>query len=203
MAKASGDEDWVAILRSVGDEQTAALAKLNKILVGGLLRSFQGKGVDAAFCEDIAQESVVKILDKLDTFQGRSRFTTWAMSIAIRGAVSELRKKRYQNVSLNQLSDGEYLEIEVPDESTEQPEEANERRVVISKLKELIASKLSEKQRVALQGGLNGMSVDEIAIHTGSNRNAVYKLVHDARQKLKRELEQVGYDGASIQDLFS
>ncbi|MEM8945153.1 MAG: sigma-70 family RNA polymerase sigma factor [Planctomycetota bacterium] len=203
MVAANDGEDWVANLRSVGDVQAAAIAKLNKFLVGGLLRSFSGKGVDAAFCEDIAQEAIVKILNKLDQFEGRSRFTTWAMSIAIRGAVSELRKKRYQNVSLNQLSDGEQLQIEIPDDSAEQPEQLDERRNVVLKLKELIESKLSDKQRVALQGGLSGMTVDEVALHTGSNRNAVYKLVHDARQKLKRELEQAGYDGPTIQSLFS
>lgn len=203
MATVSESEDWVANLRSAGEVQALALAKLNRFLVGGLRRSFQGKGVDEAFCEDIAQESVLKVLDKLDQFEGRSRFTTWAMSIAIRRAVSELRKKRYQNVSLNQLSDGEELQIEIPDECAEQPGEADERRNVLSKLKELIEGKLSNKQRVALQGGLSGMTVDEIAIHTNSNRNAIYKLVHDARQKLKHELEQAGYDGPTIQSLFN
>ncbi len=203
MAMESDSENWIADLRATGEQQAEALAKLNKILVGGLRRSFQGKGVDQAFCEDIAQESVLKILEKLDQFEGRSRFTTWAMSIAIRRAVSELRKKRYQNVSLNQLSDGEQLEIDVPDQSAEQPEQAEERRNVLLKLKELIEGKLSHKQRVALQGGLNGMTVDEVALHTGSNRNAVYKLIHDARQKLKRELEKDGYDAPTIQSLFS
>ncbi|MGI9427630.1 MAG: RNA polymerase sigma factor [Bythopirellula sp.] len=202
MATVSESEDWVANLSATGEVQATALAKLNKFLVGGLRRSFQGKGVDNAFCEDIAQESVIKVLDKLDQFAGRSRFTTWAMSIAIRRAVSELRKKRYQNVSLNQLSEGEYLQIDIPDLSAEQPEQADERKNVLAMLKELIERKLSDKQRVALQGGLNGMTVDEIALHTQSNRNAVYKLVHDARQKLKRELENTGYDAAAIQSLF-
>lgn len=203
MATVRESEDWVANLRATGEVQSRALAKLNKFLVGGLRRSFQGKGVDDAFCEDIAQESVLKVLEKLDQFEGRSRFTTWAMSIAIRRAVSELRKKRYQNVSLNQLSDGEHLQIDIPDQSAEQPEQVDERRFVLMKLKELIESKLSDKQRVALEGGLNGMTVDEIAMHTKSNRNAVYKLVHDARQKLKRELEKTGYDAESILSLFN
>ena len=123
MATVSEGEDWVANLRATGEVQSAALARLNRYLVGGLRRSFQGKGVDEAFCEDIAQESVIKVLEKLDQFEGRSRFTTWAMSIAIRRAVSELRKKRYQNVSLNQLSDGEYLQIDIPDPSLVDPDQ--------------------------------------------------------------------------------
>jgi len=203
MAVENMSEDWVANLRDDGEAQTQAIAKLRKFLLGGLLRSFRGKGVDEAFCEDIAQETVLKVLDKLDQFEVRSRFTTWAMSIAIRRAVSELRKKRYKNVSLSQVTAGEQLQIEIPDAAAEQPEDAEQRRNVLTTLKELIASKLSDKQRVALQAGLDGMSVDEVALHTGSNRNAVYKLIHDARQKLKRELEQAGYDGPTIQSLFA
>jgi len=203
MTTTSESENWVANLRSGGEVQADSLAKLNRFLLGGLRRSFLGKGVDEAFCEDIAQETVLKVLDKLDQFEGRSRFTTWAMSIAIRRAVSELRKKRYKNISLSQLTDGEQLQVEVPDTSAEQPEKVEQRRHVLEKLKELIEGKLSHKQRVALQAGLDGMTVDEIALHTDSNRNAVYKLAHDARQKLKRELEMAGYDGATIQPLFT
>ena len=203
MTSANDNEDWVAKLRGSGDEQAAALAKLRKYLVGGLRRSFHGKGVDDAFCEDIAQDTVLKVLEKLDQFEGRSQFTTWAMSIAIRGAVSELRKKRYRNVSLSQLSTGEQLQIEIPDEDADQPEAMEQRRRILAKLKELIASKLSDKQRVALQAGLDGLPVEEIAHQTGSNRNAVYKLIHDARQKLKRELELAGYDGPTILSLFN
>jgi len=203
MTQVSESEDWVADLRSEGAAQSQSIAKFNKFLVGGLRRSFRGKGVDEAFCEDIAQETVLKVLDKLDQFEGRSRFTTWAMSIAIRQAMSELRKKRFKNVSLSALTDGEQLQIEIPDEAADQPEEAEQRRHILTRLKELIENKLSEKQRVALQAGLNGMTVEEIAWHTQSNRNAVYKLVHDARQRLKRELERSGYDQPTVQSLFT
>lgn len=202
MTTETDPENWIENLHTPGDAQTAALAKLRKILVGGLLRSFQGKGVDEAFCEDIAQETLIKVLDKLDQFEGRSRFTTWAMSIAIRQAISELRKKRYKNVSLSNMADGEQLQIDIPDTPTEQPEELEQRRRVLANLNELIASKLSEKQRIVLQAGLDGLPIEEIARRTDSNRNAVYKLVHDARQKLKRELENNGYDRSMILSLF-
>jgi len=203
MTAAKESKDWVANLRSAGEVQTTAIEQLRKFLVRGLRSSFAGKGVDEAFCEDIAQETILKVLDKLDQFEGRSKFTTWAMSIAIRRAVSELRKKRYKNVSLSQLSAGEQLQIEVPDSQAELPEEAEQRRRILLKLQELIASKLSEKQRVALQAVLDDLPGEEIARQTGSNRNAVYKLIHDARKKLKHELEMSGYDAALVRSLFA
>ncbi len=202
MTSQSERENWVEDLRSEGDLQEQSLTKLRKILVGGLLSSFRGKGVDQAFCEDIAQDATIKILKNLDQFEGRSRFTTWAMSIAIRAAISELRKKRFKNVSLSDLTDGEQLQIEIADTAAESPESTQQRKTVLNKLNELISGKLSDKQRVALQGVLGGMPVEEVARQTGSNRNAVYKLIHDARQKLKSELEQSGYDGPTILSLF-
>ena len=50
---------------------------------------------------------------------------------------------------------------------------------------EIIRSELTEKQRTALLAELKGMPQDEIAKHLGSNRNALYKLTHDARRRLK------------------
>jgi RNA polymerase sigma-70 factor (ECF subfamily) len=44
--------------------------------------------------------------------------------------------------------------------------------------------------------------LDEVVRHWGSNRNALYKLLHDARRKLKRHLVARGFDVREILDLF-
>lgn len=203
MQAVSESDDWVALLRDSGETQAQALARLRKILLGGLRRSFSSKGVDDAFLEDMVQESIVRVLDKLDQFEGRSKFTTWAMSIAIRQVISELRKKRFQNVSLGDITQGERLQIEIVDNDAADPELARQRQTVLAELKELIETRISDKQRIALQALLGGMPVEEIAERTESNRNAVYKLIHDARQKLKSELQRRGHDANSILNLFA
>ena len=67
----------------------------------------------------------------------------------------------------------------------------------------LIHNSLTEKQRSALLAELKEMPQDEIARHIGSNRNAIYKLTHDARKRLKKGLEAVGYKMTDIQTIFA
>lgn len=43
------------------------------------------------------QETLLRVLDQLDTFEGRSLFTTWVHKIAIRIALTELRRKRWRD----------------------------------------------------------------------------------------------------------
>jgi RNA polymerase sigma-70 factor (ECF subfamily) len=42
------------------------------------------------------------------------------------------------------------------------------------------------------------MPQDEIANQLGSNRNAIYKLTHDARKRLKKCLEAAGYTAVDV-----
>ena len=68
-------------------------------MLGGL----SGKA-DASTVEDFAQEAVLKVLAGMNTFRGDGRFTTWALSIGMRVAFSEMRKARWKDVSLDALS---------------------------------------------------------------------------------------------------
>lgn len=191
------DRNWVTELRSDDFEvRNLASGDLREILLRGLLGSFRPKGIDETFCEDIAQEATIKVIDRMDQFRGESRFTTWAMTIAIRLAVNQIRRKSFRQVSLEGLSGQDSLQFQVPGDSA-QPDSQLGRKQVMMKLQELIEG-LSDRQRVATQALLDGMPVDIIAEKTGSNRNAIYKLVHDARSKLKEGFDRSGYQWDDI-----
>src|SRR5262245_7154525 len=96
---------WIRDLRAGGSVQAEAITDLRRLLLGGLAKSFQARdALDQAFLEDVVQQALVHILDRLEQFQGRSRFTTWAMAITVRLAMSALRRKRWQDVSLESLT---------------------------------------------------------------------------------------------------
>lgn len=196
------DTAFVERLRSDGAEQAAALEQLRLYLLRGVQGTYAKKGMDASFSEDVVQEALVKILGKLDQFEGKSKFTTWAMTIAIREAVSRFRRKHFQDVSLEQVAGEDSLRIDVP-ANTQSPDANAEREQVVSKLHELIEQQLSQRQREAIQALLGGMPVEEIAARTESNRNAVYKLIHDGRKRLKQGLEAAGYGWSEIQAAMS
>jgi len=82
-------------------------------------------------------------------------------------------------------------------------EQLAEQKAVLVLLRELIQTALTEKQRNALQAELEGMPLDEIARYLDSNRNAIYKLTHDARKRLKRGLQDAGYAQEDIQSVFA
>lgn len=198
------NETWLMQLRNKGVDQQEALADLRNSLIHRLRRVlWNGSHIDDAFLEDIVQDAIIRIFERLEQFEGRSQFLTWALSIAIRAAMSELRHRRWKDVSLDEvIADANLAPNRVTDDSFE-PSIQREREAIIEMLHGLIQNNLTDKQRVALLAELKEVPQEEIARHIGSNRNAVYKLTHDARKRLKHEFQAVGYEITDIQAIFS
>ena len=195
---------WIRDLRAGGPVQAEAITDLRGLLLRGLARSFQARGdLDQAFLEDVVQQALVHILGHLEQFQGRSRFTTWAMAIAVRLAMSALRRKRWQDVSLESMTAPIERALALHRDDTASPVQHAEQHAIVETLRRLIDEALTEKQWLALTAELGGMPLEEIARRMGSNVNAVYKLLHDARQRLKRGLETAGYTAEDVQSAFA
>ena len=187
------NESWIERLAGTRLVQNEALSELRAILLARLRKTFLGRtGVDEPLLEDVTQEALLKTLGNLDQFQGKSRFTTWATTIAVRVAFTELRRRHWKDVSLNQIMH----------EANRQPQttaaDGLERDALIQTMYQIIETELTDRQRTALLAELKGMPLAEIGRRMGSNRNAIYKLTHDARQRLKQRLEAAGY---SVDDL--
>lgn len=183
--------DWPARLRGGSDTRAAALEELRGVLERGLTRALRGRYDGVVGVDDIVQVSLVRILDALDSFRGESRFTTWALSIAVRVAMSEMRRKYYRDVSL-EGEDGS-IRFDPVDTGHPSPEASETRARLCEVLERQIEVVLTDKQRTAIRGALAELPVEVIAERLGSNRNAVYKLLHDARTRLKEGLEASGF----------
>jgi RNA polymerase sigma-70 factor (ECF subfamily) len=198
------NETWLIHLKSKGADQQEALTDLRDALLRGLRGTlWNGSHIDDAFLEDTVQDSIIRVLERLKQFEGRSQFLTWAISIAIRVAMSELRRRRWKDVSLDEVIADANLALEKVSDDGPEPSIQREREAVIEMMHGLIQNNLTEKQRVALLAELKEMPQDEIARHIGSNRNAVYKLTHDARKRLKQGFEAIGYQITDIQAIFT
>ena len=192
------NDEWLSDLRAGGATREAALGDLRLVLANGLRRGLIGQVDTAApefdaLLDDFVQEALLKVLDNLDTFAGRSLFTTWANKIALNIGLTELRRKRWRDASLDGLTnteEGEYTPSFIADPAP-RPEELTERRELMRYISRLINEELTEKQRVALTATvIQGRPLSEVAYLLGSNQNAVYKLVFDARQRLRRRLAE-------------
>lgn len=183
---------WVARLREGSADRDAAIAELRAFLLRGLSRSLTHRYGGQIDPEDVAQQALLRILESLEAFRGESRFTTWATSIAVRIGISQLRRRYYRDISLEAGPDGEQIQIPSPvSKAAADPDEEGRGRL-IGLLQQLIDETLTGRQRLAIRGTLEGLPIEEIAVRLQSNRNAVYKLVHDARMRLRKGLESQG-----------
>lgn len=195
-------DPWLLRLQSSESERGQAIEELRTYLVRGLSRSLRHRYGGKVQSEDIAQVALLKILDSIDTFQHRSRFETWAMAIAIRVGISELRKRFYRDVSIDLSIGGDSMQVDLVDTEIYATEDHADRQRLLALLQKLIDQQLSDKQRLAIRGTLEGLPVEEIAARMTSNRNAVYKLVHDARLKLRHAFEAEGFTAQDILELI-
>ena len=198
------NQEWIADLSEPGPRREAALADLRQRLVRGLGYAMSSQSnIRQADIEDFAQDALLKILAALDSFRGESLFTTWAQKIAVRVGLSELRRRRWKDVSLDKIveaAEGDFVPAVLADDSAS-PEEQAVLQTMLETLQTVIAEELTGKQRQALVAILvQGMPLEEVARRMGTNRNALYKLLHDARRRLKKRLLA---QGLSTQDLLA
>jgi RNA polymerase sigma-70 factor (ECF subfamily) len=196
------ERKWPELLAPESIDRESALGELRLFLLKGVGRGLSGRqGIDEGFIEDVVQVTLVRILDHLSEFEGRSAFTTWALAIALRVAFSELRRKHWNSVSLEELRE-KSVPLEIEAESSPNPIESAARNSLVTLMYQLIRTNLTSPQRDVLLAQLNGMPQDEIARQMSMTRNAVYKLGHDARKALRRALEAAGYGVEEVRDIL-
>src|SRR5215212_9555979 len=187
-----------------GANPDEALGDLYDLIVRGLRAALgsYGGGVDA-YVEDFAQEALLRITGNLDSFRGESRFTTWAKKIAMNVALTELKRRRWRDVSLQDLLDRHTATGRGLADPQLTPEQVAFQNMVLAKLRRTIDEELTDKQReVVVAVILEGMPIAEVARRMGTNQNALYKLLHDARRKLKRQMEAAGLSPQEVLAAF-
>lgn len=202
--------EWLQDLRSEGMPRETALADLRALILKYLpygLASYLSPNDPRfeALAEETAQTTLLRVLDHLDSFEGRSRFTTWVYKISVRVALTELRRKRWENVSLDSLLEGEdhppppgLMADPAPG-----PEAVSEAANMLAHVQQIMLEELTEKQRQAMLAvAVEGMPLEEAARRMGTNRNALYKLLHDARLRIKRRLALEGMTPDDILSVF-
>jgi RNA polymerase sigma-70 factor (ECF subfamily) len=201
------NEQWLSELSSSGPAQETALVDLRVIVQARLPYALstwlsQNDPRYAALEEEVLQETLLRVLARLDTFQGRSQFTTWVHTIAVRIALTELRRAKWRDVSLDEMIEtvsGEHPVVEVLDSATK-PEAEVERAELLARVRKIIMEELTDRQRQAIMAaGIHGLPLEEVARRMGTNRNALYKTMHDGRLQIKRRLAR---EGLTVEDIF-
>ena len=190
------NEAWLSDLRANGEAKSLALEDLRAVIQKGLpyaLSRWLSPDLPQfnSLIDEVTQETLLRVLDQLGTFEGRSQFTTWVHKIAIRIALTELRRKRWRDSSLDELTENE--DAPPPPgllaDSHAGPETSAERNDMLMRVRRIIEEELTERQRQALiLLGVQDMPIEDAARKLKTNRNALYKLLHDARLRLRTRL---------------
>lgn len=210
------NEQWIAELTGAPEAQAQALEDLRQRLQRGIFYYLSRERSDLShlsiqeltqMAEDMAQEATLRVLNNLNSFRGDSRFTTWATKVAVRVAISDLRRARYKDFSLDGLTASDELlpstTTSVGNTPAPDPEDSAERAEVMAKISAALDEALTERQRQALIAvALQGVPMEIVADRMNTNRNALYKLLHDARRKLRSYLEAQGLTLDYLLDLF-
>ncbi|MGJ0509028.1 MAG: RNA polymerase sigma factor [Methylocystis sp.] len=209
MATRSNTE-WLAALRQTGQTQENAVKELRQLLRRAIFNFLSRKragnagGLDYDYedlAEDCAQESVLLIQAKLDQFRGDSQFTTWTYAIAIRATLNELRRRRWSATAIQAVRLGDAMPhwpIDNPG-----PERSLEQQQAWPTLSELIETALTPLQRKALIAhAFQEMPLDLVTEWLGTNRNSLYKLIHDARKRLQAALLSRGVTHRELIAIF-
>ncbi len=199
------NEEWLSDLR--GENQDQAIEDLSRILKRGLIYALSSRiQTDLETqADDFVQDAVLRILDKMDTFRGESKFTTWAHKVAVRVAFTEMRRQRWKDISIEDLmpeDSGDFTPLVLSDPSPN-PEKRAQQTIMLEMVDEMLRTDLTERQRTALMAIMHGgMPLDEVARRMDTNRNALYKLLHDARKQMRNRLIEKGLTAQDVLEVF-
>jgi RNA polymerase sigma-70 factor, ECF subfamily len=154
-----------------------------------LLRSVSGPEFDD-LAQQAADDALVKILGKLDEFRGLSRFTTWAYKFVIFEVSAKVARHAWRRQPPG-LEDPSWDELSDP--LARRPEDQIEQRAQLDVLSRAIGDLTDRQREVFVSIALNEVPIDVMAIRLGSNRNAIYKNLFDARQTLRTRLAAAGH----------
>ncbi len=167
------------------------------------MRQFIRRGLTRDCVEDLVQEALLRVLRDLDRFRGESRLITWATAVTIRTGMELIRKEYWKTKTLEELNRDTRVELSDSWESRElAPDVHAGRKEALSVLSDAINERLTDRQRTALLAELTGMPMTKIGEELGITRNAVYKLTHDARKKLRSVLSESGLDESAFESLY-
>jgi RNA polymerase sigma-70 factor, ECF subfamily len=199
-ARADRDEsfDWVIGLTGSAADREEVIADLYALLLRGARFELArrraslghiGRSEEADLATQAADDALVAILAKLDTFRGASRFTTWAYKFVLLEAGVKARRRAWHGREVT-LDDEAWATIADAGSSAH---EVLEHVELMSAIRDAMSTSLTSRQREVFSAlALNGVPIDVLADRLGTTRGALYTTLHGARRQLRRTLADAG-----------
>ena len=186
------DAHWLTPLASSGPAHDRAVGELHRLLLRAstfeVRRRSAALGLAASselddIANQAADDALLAIMSRLDRFERRSRFTTWAYKFAIHSAGVAVRRHAWRD---RDLSPDSSESLEHLTRLSDDPGEAAQTRELLARIATAITRLTAHQRDVLLALAVDGVPIDVLADRLSSNRNALYKTLHDARTRLRR-----------------
>ena len=190
---------WLGVLAETGPRHEAALVQLHELLTRVARAEVRRRGprvrIAGPELDDLASQAaadaLIAVTGKLGQFRGESRFTTWACKFAIFEVSAKIGRHFWSHPAVP-LDAEDWNRL--PDRFGFEPAQEAEWRDLLAALRWAVDNALTARQReVFVAIVLNDVPLDTLIIKLGSNRNAIYKVLFDARRKLRANLVANGY----------
>lgn len=190
---------WWSALAATGQRREEALTRLHAMLLRvahtEMRRRSAGLRLAGAELDDLAYQAaadaLVSIIAKLGQFRGDSRFITWAYKFVI-FEVSTKIARHFSRRPVASLDSDDWDGL--PDRFGVDPAEHAQRRDLVTAVRRAVYEQLTDRQRrVFMALVVHGVPLDVLVIELASNRNALYKVMFDARRTLRTALAADGY----------
>ena len=190
---------WVNGLNSRGPERELAVDRLHALLLriarAEAARRSGLTGITGTELDDLAHQAAsdaaMSILRKVDDFRGDSKFTTWAYKFVIFEVANKFARHAWRR-DRTQLDDEDWDRL--PGRLGTDPEDVVESRALVTAVHQAVERELTPHQRrIFVAIVLDATPLDVLVAELGSNRNAIYKTLFDARRKLRSHLAAHGY----------
>lgn len=130
--------------------------------------------------EEMAQDTFIKAFHKIDSYEGKSKFSTWLYSITYNACISELRKRRIEFKSLDDRQISDQDEQRMHDYYRENRKEDQEKYLALA------MEKLPEDDQVLVTlYYYENQSMDEISVITGLTVSNIKVKIHRARKRMQ------------------
>jgi RNA polymerase sigma-70 factor (ECF subfamily) len=190
--------EWLGALEGTEAEREAACLRLHGMLLRiarhDVRRRCDHLQIAGPELDDVAHQAaadaMVAILAKAGQFRGESRFTTWAYKFVIFEVSTKIGRHFWRNRTVA-MDDEDWSRL--PDRFGLDPADEAEWRELVAALHQAVDDDLTDRQRqIFVAIVLNGVPLDALVVELGSNRNAIYKMMFDARRKLRAALVAKG-----------
>jgi RNA polymerase sigma-70 factor (ECF subfamily) len=194
---------WLRDLAETSPRREAAILGLREMLLGAARAELHRRANDdisGRELDDLAHQSaddaLVAILAKLDSFRGESLFTTWAYRFMVLDVSTKLGRNFWRTPRAN--LDRDAWE-QIPDRFGLDPQRRAEWKDIVLALRDAVEQDLTPLQRCIFSAiVMRGIPLDALAAKHGSSRNAIYKTMFDTRRKLRQILAAEGYVGVDF-----